>query len=142
MRNKVAQARGPLSIDDFVLYLRSLGKSLSELSGAQASAASIGEGQVDDKIKCPRRDAALWCPPDQGALKVNVDDTFNGETGEVVVGAIVHDHFDQPHAMTWRLVGHCKEAEEAEAMALLEGLRLVQRWPVSMPVVLESTVQI
>jgi hypothetical protein len=52
-------------------------------------------------------------PPNQGALKVNVDVAFNGETGEAAVGGIVRDHFGQPHAMTWRLVGRCREAEEA-----------------------------
>jgi hypothetical protein len=59
VRNKVARAGEPLSIDDSVLYLRSLGKSLSELTGAQGSAMSILEGQVDGKIKCPGRNVAM-----------------------------------------------------------------------------------
>jgi hypothetical protein len=71
-------------------------------------------------------------------LKVNVDGAFNSETREATVDTIVRDHVGQPHAMTWRMVGCCREAEEAELMALLERLRLVQQWPVSMPVVLES----
>jgi hypothetical protein len=58
---------------------------------------------------------------------VNVDGAFNSETREATVDTIVRDHVGQPHAMTWRMVGRCREAEEAELMALLERLRLVQQ---------------
>jgi hypothetical protein len=44
----------------------------------------------------------------------------------------------QPHAMMWRSVGRCREVEEAEALALLEGIHLVQQWPPSTPVIFES----
>jgi hypothetical protein len=103
----------------------------------QATSVSTQEGQAASKINCPGRNAAQWFPPTQVVLKVNVDGAFNGETGEATVGTIVHDHEGQPHAMTWRLVDRCREAEEAEVMSQLEGLRLVQQWPKSTPVVSE-----
>jgi hypothetical protein len=135
---KVTRAGEPLSIDESVLYLRNLGKRLSELEGPHRRGPSTRERQVDGGVKDPWRRAARWCPPDQGVLKVNVDAAFNSVTGEAAVGVIVSDHVGQPHAMTWRLAGRCREAEEAETMALFEGLRLIQRWPESTPVVFES----
>jgi hypothetical protein len=63
---------------------------------------------------------------------------FNLSTGEAAVGIITRDHEGQPHIMEWKLVGRCRDAEEAEALALLEGLRLIEQWPRDTPVVFES----
>lgn len=37
----------------------------------------------------------------------------------------------------WHILSHCKDAEEAEAEACLEGIHLAMRWP-EIPMVLES----
>jgi ribonuclease HI len=59
-------------------------------------------------------------------MKINVDGAFNSVTGIAAVGAIVRDHEGQPHAMAWCMVGPCRDAEEVEALAMLEGLRLAE----------------
>jgi hypothetical protein len=69
---------------------------------------------------------------------VNVDATFNLSIEEAAVGIIARDHEGQPHFMEWKLVGCCRDAEEAEALALLEGVRLAEYWPRETPVVFES----
>jgi ribonuclease HI len=56
-----------------------------------------------------------------------VDGAFNSVTGIAAVGAIVRDHEGQPHAMAWCMVGPCRDAEEVEALAMLEGLRLAEQ---------------
>lgn len=42
---------------------------------------------------------------------------------------IVQDHVGQPLLMAWRVILNCKSAEEAEVIACLDGVRLVERWP-------------
>jgi hypothetical protein len=54
------------------------------------------------------------------------------------IGIIGRDHEGQPLFMEWRLIGKCRYAEEAEAVALLEGVRRVEFWPDSTHVIFES----
>jgi hypothetical protein len=55
VRNKITQAGAPLSIDDSVLYLSNLGKSLNELKGVAVATASVYEGQDAGEVRCPGR---------------------------------------------------------------------------------------
>jgi hypothetical protein len=40
--------------------------------------------------------------------------------------------------MAWRLLFRCRDAEEAETLAMLEGLKFVGRWPEDTPVEMDS----
>ena len=40
----------------------------------------------------------------------------------------------------WRIIFHCRDAEEAEAKACLEGVHMALRWP-GIPMILESDCQ-
>jgi ribonuclease HI len=70
-----------------------------------------------------------WVPPACRAIKVNVDGSFIREIGQAAVGVIVQDSLGSPLLMAWRVLHWCRDAEEAEAVACLEGLRVASRWP-------------
>ena len=74
----------------------------------------------------------------QSEIKVNVDGAFNPRTGAAAVGVIARDHEGNPHIMAWRMLFHCRDAEEAEALACLEGIKLAERWPMSIKVTVET----
>lgn len=50
---------------------------------------------------------------------------------------VIRDDEGQPLLMAGRKLHHCKDAEEAEALACLEGVRMGARWP-SKKMILES----
>lgn len=64
-----------------------------------------------------------------GELKANVDGAFNPKMGEAGLGVIIRDHEGKPLLMAWRVIWFCRSAEEAEATACLDGVRLGERWP-------------
>ena len=49
--------------------------------------------------------------------------------GEAMVGAVIRDWEGSLKLTAWRVIFHCRDAEEAEAKACLEGVHLVLRWP-------------
>jgi ribonuclease HI len=67
-----------------------------------------------------------------------VDGAFNLNIGEAVVGIIVQDHKGNPGVMVWKMLHHCRDAEEAEGIACLEGLKYAFRWPSHAQAILES----
>ncbi|TVU21275.1 hypothetical protein EJB05_30902, partial [Eragrostis curvula] len=75
------------------------------------------------------RKVSAWVKPPGGVLKVNVDGAFHGQSGRAAVGVIARDHDGRALLRAWRLLFHCRDAEEAEAAACLEGVRLSTRWP-------------
>ncbi|KAF8670592.1 hypothetical protein HU200_050619 [Digitaria exilis] len=75
--------------------------------------------------------------PEGGAPRVNVDGAFCLETGDAGLGVVVRDDAGQPLLMASRRIFHCRDAEEAEALACLEGVRMSSRW-LDRDVVLES----
>jgi hypothetical protein len=75
-----------------------------------------------------------WVPPSQRDLKINVDGAFN----PAAVGVIVRDSGGNPQAMAWRLLIDCRDAELAEALACLEGIKLIHHWPNAIRVVVET----
>ena len=47
---------------------------------------------------------------------------FNPTSGEAAVGVIVRYHFCNPYLMAWKVLFHCRNAEEAEVQACIEGV--------------------
>jgi hypothetical protein len=81
---------------------------------------------------------SLWVPPMHATMKINVYGTYNLAIGEAVVGIIARDHGGNPQVMAWDLLSNCKDAEEAEALACLEGAQPLHQWLNHVQVVLES----
>jgi hypothetical protein len=116
VRNKVARAGEVLSIDDSVDFLQ---RFMAQYQLAHEPRARVGEDQTCVR---PGLSSLNWNPPARDTIKINVDGAFNPSTGGAAVGVIARDHEGSPHVMAWRLLFHCRNAEEAEALAVVEGL--------------------
>ncbi|WVZ55445.1 hypothetical protein U9M48_006105 [Paspalum notatum var. saurae] len=78
-----------------------------------------------------------WSRPAAGWTKINVDGSYAEGTGKAGIGIIARDHKGVTIFTSWRALFGCTGAEEAEARACIEGLRLATQWSHG-PVVLES----
>jgi hypothetical protein len=58
-----------------------------------------------------------------GSIKMNVNAAFSLATGEVAIGVCTCDHSGKLVAALSHMVGHCQNAEEAEAKAIKAGFR-------------------
>jgi hypothetical protein len=130
VRNKITRAGEALSIDDSVAFLQRM--------MAQWQTAQKAKAEGDQSIRKPCAQAKHWTPPALDSIKVNVDGAFNPSSGAVVVGVIARDNAGNPYIMAWRLLFHCGDAEEAEAVAVLEGIRIAERWPANISIIVES----
>ncbi|WVZ52919.1 LOW QUALITY PROTEIN: hypothetical protein U9M48_003918 [Paspalum notatum var. saurae] len=75
-----------------------------------------------------------WSKPAAGWTKINVDGSFVARSGKAGVGVVARDHTG---AIIFTVLFGCTSAEEAEAKACIEGLRLATQWSYG-PVVLKS----
>jgi ribonuclease HI len=127
VRNKVTRAGESLSINDSVEYLKRLNDDLQQGEVSQGARSSV-----------PAVSAKIWKPQIQGGIKMNVDGAYNPRTGSATIGVTARDHDCNPHIMAWRVLFRCRDAEEAEALACLEGIRLAERWPADVQVLIET----
>jgi hypothetical protein len=127
-----------LRIVSSVEFLKNLDKSLKEAVGSEQQPSAVRQGQEKMAPSRPEGPESWWHPPDHGNMKVNTDAVFNQATGEAAIGIIGRDHEGQPQFMVWRVIGKCRDAEEAEAVALLEGVWMIELWPDSTHVVFET----
>ncbi|TVU41704.1 hypothetical protein EJB05_15247, partial [Eragrostis curvula] len=141
VRNGALKAGEKISTEGSVIFLTRYMDGL--LSARQRYYAREGKGKAQvvtlsepssiQKTKEDRR----WVPPIRGKLKINVDGTYNNQTRAAGIGVVIRDAGGQPLLMAWRKLFHCRDAEEAEAAACLDGVRLATRWP-GVSMVLES----
>ena len=61
--------------------------------------------------------------PDEGWYKLNVDASFSLEDSKGAWGAILCDHSGKILFSAWGTIPHCQDAETAEAIAVLEGVK-------------------
>jgi ribonuclease HI len=71
----------------------------------------------------------VWEPPPMGWLKINVDASSIEATGSGATGIIIRDHTGTILLAGGNIIKHCSTAKEAEAMAIVDGARLSNRWP-------------
>jgi ribonuclease HI len=142
VRNAVLQAGEPISVAGSVAFLTRYLSSLSNIRQQAAPPTKKGkQKQFAEKdpgaIAVEPKGDCRWVPPDGDDIKVNVDGAFFTETGKAALGVIIRDRQGQHLLSAWRCLSHCRDAEEAEALACLEGVRLASKWP-DRRVVLES----
>jgi ribonuclease HI len=66
-----------------------------------------------------------WAPPEEDWVKLNTDAGFCENTGGASFGVVVRDSQGQALLSAWGTWSHVTSAEEAEALACLEGIRLM-----------------
>jgi ribonuclease HI len=147
--------KGDATIEQSAKFLLSYVKNLNsnEFVDAAADGDTVLIPHTDQKGKKPiqnletaasnstahqnRTNQIPWEPPPDGCLKTNVDGSFVAETGTTAVGAIIRDHQGETVAVAGKILTNCQNAEEAEAMALMEGARLAANWT-RKPMIFES----
>jgi ribonuclease HI len=78
-----------------------------------------------------------WSPPCEGETKMNVDAAFCPTSGESAAGVVIRDH-QGAIILAASMVGtKCRDAEEAEATAIYEGLKIAVEYNLT-PSSLES----
>lgn len=81
-------------------------------------------GAVDMHGENPESSRAnRWCPPDAGTVKLNSDAAFQADSGDSHAGAVARDHKGLVLMSLSKRIANCNAVEEAEARALLAGLR-------------------
>ena len=130
-----------LNIQASVNFLLNYWDSLSCSSVPEAS-DDKGKGVVEIPLLTLRRPDSLkpkesWSRPEEGWVKVNVDDALVPKTGMAGIGAIVRDHRGRVLLSAWKSIHGVATAEEVEALACREGLHLVAEW-IHKPTILES----
>jgi ribonuclease HI len=133
VRNSVLQAGEGISISGSVLFLTRYVEALLQVRQRSDRADARGKQKLfPEKLQrraMARREDLWWVPPDARAIKINADGAFNKESRRAAVGVIAQDKEGQPLLAFWSSIAHCRDAEEAEALACLEGIVLGRRWP-------------
>ncbi|KAF8661039.1 hypothetical protein HU200_057134 [Digitaria exilis] len=122
VRNGVLMAGERISIEGSLIFLSRYITSLLQIR--QQVPAS------DDRSK-QKQLHKRWTPPADSKLKINVDGASIVETGEAAAGIAIRDQEGKPLLMSCRRLAHCRDAEEAEALACLEGVKMGARCNVS-----------
>jgi ribonuclease HI len=87
--------------------------------------------------KKTKRIELSWTRPPEGVLKVNFDGAYKCRTRKAALGVIIRNNMGEPVLTAWRVLFGCRDAEEAETWACLDGIRLAGRWS-DMSLILES----
>ncbi|RLN34987.1 hypothetical protein C2845_PM03G29800 [Panicum miliaceum] len=61
-------------------------------------------------------------------LKVNVDGSYDPGSGEGGIGVVIRDERGGVQLTAWKYINNCDNAEEVEALACREGLKLPVEW--------------
>jgi hypothetical protein len=64
-----------------------------------------------------------WIVTTEGEMKANVDATWDSTSRRAGIGIVIRDHQGKPVLADWRFIPGCARAENAEALACLEGLK-------------------
>jgi hypothetical protein len=64
-----------------------------------------------------------WAAPEEANLKVNVDAGWDVATKQVGLGLIIRDHRGRVILTEWKFLPGCISAEEAKALACLDGIK-------------------
>ncbi|KAK1644818.1 hypothetical protein QYE76_062623 [Lolium multiflorum] len=121
-RNDVVHADGKASISASVPYLCNYYDTFSSI-----------KSPLDPKGKLPILPVHVnksegfttskWAAPEEANLKVNVDAGWDVATKQAGLGLIIRDHRGRVILTEWKFLPGCISAEEAEALACLDGIK-------------------
>jgi hypothetical protein len=133
VRNGAIKAGDGISIAGSVAFLTRYSEELLQIRQRPAAADDRGKQKLHWEQMAKeetRQDSktSKWTPPEARAIKINADGAFSA-TGAAAAGVIARDDEGRALAATWKCLVHCRDAEEAETWACLEGVRLARLWP-------------
>ena len=102
------------------------GEAVQSFARSAMSIVVLSQNYIN-ATKKEAREKEGWKRPIEDFVKLNIDGSFNEETGTGATGAIIRDHTGGVVAMGQRYLSHVGDAPVAEAYALLDGLRLAEQ---------------
>jgi hypothetical protein len=123
-RNNIVHGDGKASVSALVPYLCSYLESFISATGfacvRNGKDPADLERQVNIDSMSPR---SRWSAPREGELKANVDAGWDPAGKKAGIRVIVRNHQGNPIITEWKFIPGCASAEDAEALACLEGLK-------------------
>ncbi|GJN09946.1 hypothetical protein PR202_ga28002 [Eleusine coracana subsp. coracana] len=95
---------------------------------------SKGKQIVTTTMKKPGRkglnrgNKGIWEPPPAERIKINVDGAFDAVSGSTGIGVVIRGADGKALLCSWRTCFNATSAEETEALAAQEGIRLAAEW--------------
>ncbi|TVU05003.1 hypothetical protein EJB05_48150, partial [Eragrostis curvula] len=130
--NGVLQAGEKISIGDSVEFLKRYMAALLQIRQQEPVPDDKGKKSLFSQKLCSMPRAITtdkrWVPPDKNVLKINVDGAFMESSSAAAVGVVIRDNTGSPLLTAWRILFYCRDAEEVEITACLEGIKLAARW--------------
>lgn len=134
VRNNVLMAGECISIEGSVIFLSRYMDALVQVRQQETSQEARGK-QITNKAGLDNRHGRRlkprkrWCRLAEDILKINVDGAFVSHTGAAALGVVIRNMEGAPMLMACRTLANCRDAEEAEALACLDGIRMGAVWP-------------
>ena len=133
VHNNITHCSGDTSVSSSIGFLLSYQESLeSQYPAPPADSKGKQEvqkvGRAEARARRPDQIACRWEPPQTGWTKINVDGSYQEQSGAAGVGVIARDSNGVVIFTAWRFYEKCASAPEVEALACIEGLRWAHRW--------------
>ena len=133
MRNCLTHDAEKLSIEGSVRFLT---KYWTELCNVQQKSSvydtngksPIADSLIAGKQSKKRKEPTKWQKPDAGWIKINVDGAYDDNTREGGIGIVIRDDMMAIKLTAWKHIVRAEDAEEVEALACVEGMKLAQEW--------------
>jgi hypothetical protein len=146
LRNDIIHGKGLATVKGSAEFLVSYASSLkicNDIGGQEPSdkrkevvwegVVNLSKPEAHHEVKEPQ----CWGPPPEGWVKLNTDAGFCHLIGQASTGIVVRDSNGSMLLSAWRSIRHGGGADQAEAEACLQGIRLVTEW-IKQPVCVES----
>ncbi|CAN6177270.1 unnamed protein product [Urochloa humidicola] len=133
VRNNITHASDKLSFAGSVSFLKKYWLELCSIRQGGEQPDRHGKSCLTNSLVAGRsggapRRGTNWEPPEIGWHKINVDGAFDCETGNGGVGVIIRDHQGRTLLTAWKFIPAAADAEEMEALACWEGIKLAAEW--------------
>jgi ribonuclease HI len=129
LRNDIVHDKGGETVARSVAFLLGYDKFLNEDHDHNNNSDHDLSTSLTDAIcsnemsnRTTKKDTPSWSPPERDKLKMNVDAGFSAATGEATAGFAIRDHRGSLVLAGSTILQSCKNAEEAEALAVWTGL--------------------
>jgi hypothetical protein len=128
LRNNCSFGDGKVGINQSTDFLSNYWQVLSNIREEKQPEDRKGKSpmlemkEIHEKPKKNKRKSS-WKPPDTGWQCLSVDASFIKESNFASWGALARNHLGQIKWSAWGILSDCDNAETAEALACLEGIK-------------------